>query len=147
MVLHDYGIKCKLITVRNPQGNAIVERIHQVIGNIIRAFDLEANYLDDDNPWRGILAATAFAIRSTYHTTLRKTPGQFVFGCDMIFNIQHVANWEYIRQNKERLIHKNNKAENAKCIAHLYKESILVLLLHRTENKYEAPYQGPFCIQ
>jgi hypothetical protein len=113
MVLHDYGIKCKPITVRNPQANAIVERIHQVIGNIIRTFDLEANYLDNDNPWRGILAATAFAVRSTYHTTLWKMPGQLVFGCDMIFNIQHVANWEYIRQNKQCLIYKNNKAENA----------------------------------
>src|SRR5687768_17170935 len=82
-------------------------------GNIIRTFDLEANYLDNDNPWRGILAATAFAVRSTYHTTLRKMPGQHVFGCDMIFNIHHVTNWEYIRQNKQHLIYKNNKAENA----------------------------------
>src|SRR5688572_5235681 len=146
MVSHDYGIKCKPITVRNPQANAIVERIHQVIGDIIRTFDLEANYLDNDNPWRGILAATAFAVRSTYHTTLRKTPGQLVFGCDMIFNIQHVASWEYIRQNKQRLIYKNNKAENAQCTAYLYKEGNLVLLLRRTENKYETPYKGPFCI-
>src|SRR5688572_25957342 len=84
MVLHDYGIKAKLITEKNPIANAIVERIHQVIGNIIRTFDLEANYLDNDNPWRGILAATTFAVRSTYHTTLRKMPGQLVFGCDMI---------------------------------------------------------------
>ena len=38
MILHDYGIKGKPITVRNPQANAIVERIHQVIGNIIRTF-------------------------------------------------------------------------------------------------------------
>ena len=113
MVLHDYGIKCKPITVRNSQSIAIVERIHQVIGNIIRTFDLEANYLDNDDPWRGILTATAFAVRSTYHTTLWKMPGQLVFGCDMIFNLQHVANWEYIKQNKQRLIHKNNKAENA----------------------------------
>ena len=36
MVSHDYGIKCKPITVRNPQANAIVEWIHQVIGNIIK---------------------------------------------------------------------------------------------------------------
>src|SRR5687768_15420309 len=113
MFLHDYGIKCKPITVRNSQSIAIVERIHQVIGNIIRTFDLEVSYLDNDNPWRGILAATAFAVRSTYHTTLWKTPEQLVFGRDMIFNIQHVANWEYIRQNLQCLIHKNNKAANA----------------------------------
>ena len=73
-------------------------------------------------------------------------PGQLVFGCDMIFNIQHVANWEFIRQNKQRRIDKNNKAENAKHIAHQYNKGDLVLLLCRTEHKYEAPYKGPYCI-
>lgn len=75
MIKKDYGIKGKPITVRNPQANAIVERVHQVIGNIIRTFELETSYLDEENPWKGILSATAFAIRSTFHTTLQKTPG------------------------------------------------------------------------
>ena len=146
MVTHNYGIKCKPITVRNPQANAIVEQIHQVIGNIIRTFDLENNYIDEKDPFKGVLAATAFAVRSTYHTTLKKMPGQLVFGRDMIFNIQHVANWEFIRHNKQKHIDKNNKAENAKCQAHLYQKGDLVLLQRGTENKYESPYQGPFSI-
>ena len=75
MIKNDYGIKDKPITVRNPQANAIVERIHQVIGNIIRTFELENNYLDEEDPWKGILSATAFAVRSTYHTTLQKSRG------------------------------------------------------------------------
>jgi transposase InsO family protein len=40
MLKNDYGIKCKPITVRNPQANAIVERVHQVIGNIVCTFKL-----------------------------------------------------------------------------------------------------------
>jgi len=144
MLVNDYGIKRKPITVRNPQANAIVERVHQVIANMIRTFELENNYLDMDDSWKGILSATAFAVRSTYHTTLKKTPGQLVFGRDMILNIQHIANWEYIRQNKQKLIDKNNKAENARRIEHLYKEGDEVLLKRGTENKYESPYQGPF---
>jgi transposase InsO family protein len=100
-MLNDYGIKRRPITVRNPQANAIVERVHQVIGNIIRTFELQTNYLDEDDPWKGILSATAFAIRCTYHTTLRSTPGQLVFGRDLIFNIQHAANWDIIRQQKQ----------------------------------------------
>jgi cleavage and polyadenylation specificity factor subunit 1 len=146
MIANDYGIKGKPITVRNPQANAIVERIHQVIANMIRTFELEENYLDEEDPWKGVLSATAFAVRSTYHTTLKKTPGQLVFGRDMIFNIQHVANWEYIRQNKQTLIDKNNKAENAKRVTHNYKVGDLVLLRKGTENKYKTPYQGPFDI-
>ena len=62
-IMHNYGIKCKPITVRNPQANAIVERIHQVIGNIIRTFDLENNYLDEKDPFKGALAAAMFAVR------------------------------------------------------------------------------------
>ena len=88
--------------MRNPRANAIVERIHQVIGNIIPTFELENNYLDEENPWKGILSATAFAVRFTFHTTLQSTPGQLVFGRDMIFNIQHIANWEYIKQRKQK---------------------------------------------
>jgi transposase InsO family protein len=42
-------IKAKPITVRNPQANAIVEWVHQVIGNIIRTFELENNSLDDND--------------------------------------------------------------------------------------------------
>ena len=65
-MLDDYGIKRKPISVRNPQANAICERVHQVIGNIIRTFEIQTNYLDEDDPWKGILSATAFAIRCTY---------------------------------------------------------------------------------
>ena len=146
MIKNDYGIKGKPITVRNPQANAIVERVHQVIGNIIRTFELEDNYLDEEDPWKGILSATAFAVRSTFHTTLQTTPGQLVFGRDMIFNIFHTANWEYIKQRKQKIINLNNARENSKCIPHVYQIGDQVLLKRGTENKYESPYQGPFNI-
>ena len=38
MVADDYGITKRPITGRNPQANAIIERIHQTLGNIIRTF-------------------------------------------------------------------------------------------------------------
>jgi hypothetical protein len=109
MIKNDYGIKGKPITVRNPQANAIVERVHQTIGNIVRTFELENNYLDEEDPWKRILSATAFAVRSTFHTTLRKSPDQLVFGRDMILSIKHVATWELIQQRKQTIINKNNK--------------------------------------
>ena len=79
MVKKNYGVRGKPITVRNPQANAIVERVHQTIGNMIRTFELEENYLDKDDPWKGILCAIVFAIRATLHTTLQKSPAQLVF--------------------------------------------------------------------
>ena len=35
MCHNDYGLKRKPITTRNPQSNAIIEQIHQTIGNVI----------------------------------------------------------------------------------------------------------------
>ena len=123
--------------------NAIVKRVHQTIGNIIRTFELHNSHLDEDDPWKGILAATAFAICATYHTTLQKSPGQLVFGRDMIFNVQHTANWEYIRARKQLLIQKNNQNENKSRIPHTYQVNDKVMLRKGTENKYEAPFSGP----
>ena len=143
MVRDDYGIKAKPITTRNPQANAIIERVHQTLGNIIRTFELQENYLDEDDPWAGILSAAAFAVRSTYHTTLQKTPGQLVYGRDMILNVQHIANWEYIKNRKQTIINKNNKRENAKRIPYQYQEGDQILLRKGTEFKYEQPYSGP----
>jgi hypothetical protein len=83
--------------------------------------------LDEDDPWKGILSATAFAVRSTLHTSLQSTPGQLVFERDMIFNIQQIANWELINQRKQKIIHVNNKKEIAKRVQHVYQVGDKVL--------------------
>jgi len=107
---------------------------------------LQKNYLDEDDPWAGIISATAFAVRATYHTTLQKTPGQLVFGRDMILNIEHQANWELIRARKQQIIQKNNIRENEKRKAHQYATGDKVMLKIGIENKYEKPYSGPHAI-
>ena len=110
MCQNDYGLKRKPITTRNPHANAIVENFHRTIGNIIRTFDV--SNIVNNNPWSGILAATMFAIRATYHITLQAYPMQLVFVQDTILNIKHVDDWEHIRQQKQlRIIH-NNKRES-----------------------------------
>ena len=90
LMQNEYGVVVKFATTANPQANSVIECIHQVLGNMLRTFKLETNYLDTDDPWAGILAATAFAIRNTYHTTLKATPGQLVFGRDLIFNTKYI---------------------------------------------------------
>ena len=54
----------------NSQANAIMKRIHQVPGNLLRIFDLDKVDLDEGNPWDEFLAATTFAIRSTVTNTI-----------------------------------------------------------------------------
>ena len=41
MIQAHYGIKLKPNTLRNPQGNSILEGIHQTIGNIIPTFKVK----------------------------------------------------------------------------------------------------------
>ena len=94
---NECGIKTKPTMVRNPQDNAIVERTHQATVHMVRTFELEDTCMDEDDPWAGTLAATAFAVHSSHHATLQATPGQSVFRRDMTFNIKHVANWESIK--------------------------------------------------
>ena len=146
MVRDDYGLKVRKATTKNPQSNTILKRLHQVLGNMIRTHELEDAYVDEANPWGGIIAATCFGIRSTYHTTLAATPGQLVFGRDMIFNIKHEANWHDIRARKQARINENNARENARRIPHTYVTGDKVLLERTGARKLERPYDGPYTI-
>jgi Integrase zinc binding domain len=145
MIQNDYGIKRKGISVRNPQANAIIERVHQTIGNILRTFSKEL--LDVNDPWSGILAATMFAVRATYHTTLQATPSQLVFGRDALLNVKFEADWAFIKEHKQKIIAQNNKRENLSRIEYKYKVNDKVLYKNKTEEKYgEDPWKGPYNI-
>ena len=101
--------------------------------------------LDEDDPWSGILAATMFAARATYHTTLGATPSQLVFGRDAILNTKFEADWNIIKTRKQKLIHKNNLQENSKRVHHVYKVDDEVLYKKIQTSKYgSTQYDGPF---
>ena len=91
MMSNHYDIKVRHITTRNPQASAILERVHQTIGNIIRTFKIQGMVLDEVSIWDGILATMMFAIRAKVHTTMQHTPAQLVFGRDLIMNTCHEA--------------------------------------------------------
>ena len=88
----------------NPQGNSPVERIHQVVHDMIRTKELDKLVFECVDPWGEILSSVAWAIRASYHSTLQATPAQLVFGRDMLFNIKKVINWKLITKNKQKQI-------------------------------------------
>ena len=147
MIADDYGITKRPITVRNPQANAIIERIHQTLGNIIRTFELHEDAEATQETWNGILSATMFALRATVHTTTQATPMQLVFGRDAILNVQFEADWKYIKDRKQKIINYNNQKENSKRVPYTYQVNQLVMLdvTGTTKSKYaKNPYQGPY---
>ena len=141
----NYGLKRKSTTTYNPQGNGVVERVHAVLNDILRTFELEKRELDAVNPWTEFLSSAAFAIRSTYHTTLQATPAQLVFGRDMILPISISADWDRIKQRKQTEIDRNNRRENRDRIDHTYKVGDKVFVRNdRIKRKLSSPREGPF---
>ena len=49
---------------------------------------MKDNYVDEDDPWLGVLAKTAFEIRSTGNSLNGYSPGQLLFGHDIFFLIK-----------------------------------------------------------
>ena len=148
MIVDEYGIKKCGISPRNPQANSILERIHQVIGNMIKTFQIyDREDLEEQDPWSGILAAIMFGVRATYHTTLEATPAQLVFGRDSVLPIQHQADWKYIQGKKRKLIELNNQRENKTRIPHEYKVGDMILVSRNKRSKHgEREKNGPFPI-
>lgn len=120
-LLTNYNLKPKPSTPYNPQANGIIERVHQVLNNCLRTFELQKQNLNKQDPWTQFLAATAFAIRSTYHTTLQATPAQLIYGRDMILPVQFKADWAAIQTRRQNIINANNARENRGRIPHQYK--------------------------
>ena len=94
----EYGIISKPDTAGHPQDKSIIKKTHQVSENLICTFDMDKHYVEEDIPWKGILEAADFDIRSTLYTANKKSLGKILFWRDMIVPIAHVANWGVIYQ-------------------------------------------------
>ena len=75
-----------------------------------------------------LLTNVSWAIRSTYHTVLKASPGAAVFGRDMLFDIPFIADWRKIGDYRQRQTDLNNLRENEKCIDYDYKVGDKILL-------------------
>ena len=148
-LIANMGLKKKPTTSYNPQSNAIIERIHQVLGDQLRTFELEdRDFTEEEETFKPFLTACAYAIRCAYHTTLKASPGQLVFGRDMLLPIKFQADWALIEKQKQLSINKSNKRENSKRIAHAYQVGDKVLLQNTgILRKLATPYSGPYEVQ
>jgi len=68
------------------------------------------------------------AIRSTYHTVLKASPGAAIFGRDMLFDILFVADWNKIGDYRPRQTDCSNTGENSKRVDYDYKVGDKVLI-------------------
>jgi hypothetical protein len=61
--------------VKNPQANAILQQMHQVVGQMLRTAEIDMANSVTLNDVDVFLDNAAWAIRSTYHTVLKASPG------------------------------------------------------------------------
>ena len=131
----------------NPQSNSILERIHQVLADGLRAFDLDGAEIDpeDDDPFDEYISSVSYAIRSAYHQTHGFSPAQLVFGRHMFLDTQAEIDWDEIRKRKQRKIRESNERENANRIDITFKKGDLILIKKPgIIRKLSIPYEGPF---
>ncbi len=88
---NSFGIKRKPTSVKNPQANAILERVHQVITTMLHTTELDMADTVVTSDIDVFLTNASWAICSTYHTVLKASPGAAIFGWDMLFDIPFLA--------------------------------------------------------
>jgi hypothetical protein len=118
---NSYGKKRKPTTIKNPQANAICERVHQVLRTMMRASELDMADSVDPADIDIFIDNAAWAICSTYHTVLKASPGAAIFVRDMLVNIPFVADWKQIGDYRQNQTDRSNKRENNKRVDYDFK--------------------------
>lgn len=144
---YNMGMKKKPSSAYNPQSNAVLERVHQVLGDCLRSFNLEEKQLDPNEPFEEFLISVAYVIQATHHTTLGYSPAQLVFGQYMFMPINFQIDWERIKRKRQQKIQQNNMRENLKRLPHEYAAGDLVTLerpgiIPKLSLLREGPYQA-----
>ncbi len=110
-------IKDVCTSAKNPQANAVCERMHQTVGNVLRTLlhsEPPQNITTAKELLDEALSVAMHAMRAGIHTTLGSSPGFLVFNRDMFLNIPLIADWHAITLRREHLIHENLLRRNQK---------------------------------
>jgi hypothetical protein len=136
-----YGIKRKPTMIKNPQVNAILEHLHQVLGQMLRTSKLDMAKTITPDDVNVFLNNVAWVICSTYHTVLKASPGAAIFGHDMLFDIPCIANWNKIGDYRQHQTNLSTARKNSKRVDYDYKVGNKVLLTQEgILCKAESPY-------
>jgi hypothetical protein len=85
----------------------------------------------------------AWAICSTYHTVLKASPGVAIFGCNMLFDILFIADWNKIGDYRQCQTNLSTAHKNSKQVDYDYKVGDKVLLTQEgILRKAESPYSN-----
>lgn len=123
-MLNRNGIAHSYSTSRNPQGNSIIERTHQAIGQVLRTV------VENKNPRSVVegqavidecLATAMHACRCAAQGALNNhAPGALAFRRDMFLDVPLIADFVALQQRRQDIVDQRVMRANAKRIRHDY---------------------------
>jgi hypothetical protein len=136
-------------SAKNPQANAICERMHQTVGNVLCTLlhgeppmniSKAKDFIDE------ALSIAMHAMRAGVHFTLGSSPGSLVFNIDMFLNMPLIADWQEITKKREHLVNENLMRENNCRRLHDYQPNQYVLKKNTNPQKLGERTSGPYQI-
>ena len=146
-MLASYDIKSKPTTVKNPTAQSLVERLHLTLGDSLRSSIYNVD--DWSKDVNQLIQACAWAIRTATPSNIPYSPGQLVFGNDMVFRQKTLVDWQQLKQLRRQQAIANNKKENKSRIPHVYSVGDMVLIVEKSyerakKSKLSSPTEGPY---
>jgi hypothetical protein len=151
MALNRAGIHPVATSVRNAQSNAICERMHQTVAQMLKTqlhADPPQTLNDAEFLVDKCLCSAQLALRSTIHSTLGVTPGAIVFHRDMLLDVPYVADLLMLREKRQALIDYNLRRENNRRRNFDYRigQQVLEIVPSDKRAKLGVTTMGPYTI-
>jgi hypothetical protein len=150
-LLQQHGVEDVPTTSQNLQANAVCERMHQTVANILRT-TLTLN--PPQNEQQGIqlvedaLATTVYDTQCSVSRSLGTLPGNLVYHFDMFVDLPLVADFIQIRDRRQQLIDEKLQRQNAKRRKYRYAAIGQEVLIKSVDpTKMEPKAHGPYVIQ
>ena len=149
-LLANAGIVHVKTTVKNPQSNAVCERMHATMGSMLRTITNSAeaptSIEEAEHAVDNALYSCIHALRCSINQAMRTSPGALVFNRDMMIDVPLLADLDAIRGRKQQLIDANLIRENKKRIDYNYKVGDRVWIKHYDPTKMDSRLHGPYHI-
>ena len=122
-LLEQCGIRDRPTTSRNPQANAICERMHQTVGNILRTLlhGEPVNAANANDIVDNALATAMHALRTAVSRSLgNHSPGEIAFHRHMLLNLPLLADLQTLHEKRTEIVRKNLEVANRRRIRYDY---------------------------
>ena len=147
--LQQHGITDAPTTSHNPQSNAICERMHQTVADVLRTTlnaQQPANHLQANAIIDNALAMAVYATRCAVSRSLGVSPGALVYQRDMLLDIPIMVDLLQLHNKRQVLIDENLRRQNRKRREWNYAVGQEVLIKSVDPTKLEPRAHGPYTI-